>query len=389
MRWGLTLVVAVLCSGTRADARERHVPLVTPVVLSAPAATPRPGQAQAATGQTPVPGLTIDLALDAAVAADAEVRVRLLRAPTGSEETRPAEWAALRRRAADVMAEVRRAYTELEHARARAALYDQISPVLLDMADTGSGPAPLDDMRVHDPRTITGMAQVGLARVSGSERVRLAEHRLRAVMGDVDAESGGTRLDGTSRAAAATSSEASTRGGTSSGEASADGVARIAALIPRTFSTPPAQPERVASERAAAVTLMVHEPGDALAAAVVSRDAVERTRRVRDARTRVDAARERLRLTRTTLVSQAQQAYDSARLAYASQRATLGDVVDTARVMFEARLSEADARADLDRALVEMEVAIGEAPERIAAALAAARARTAGAGETAAAGTAR
>lgn len=254
------------------------------------------------------PGLTLDQALDMAAAAEASGLVRQPpAAPVDGARGMPTDLTA---RVSSLFAEVRRAFTELTHARAGAALYETLSPMLLDMGDTGSGPEPLGEMNRHDPRTAAGMARVALTRVRWRERVALAEIRLTAALGR------------------------------------APGTPPPPALAPRAFAPAPPDPSRM---------------GDA------------RSRRTaQEWVVRASAARERRQLASSTLVPQAQYVYETAQLAYAGGRATLVDVVDSFRVLLEARMEEAEARADLDRALVELEIAAGEAPERIAAAVRAA-----------------
>jgi hypothetical protein len=256
------------------------------------------------------PGLTLDQAFDMAVAADPEASRLVRQPPAAPEDGARGIPADLTARVTALFAEVRRAFTELTHARAGAALYETLSPMLLDMGETGSGPDPLGEMNRHDPRTAAGMARVALTRVTWRERVALAEIRLNAALGRTSQ------------------------------------TPPVPALAPRAFA--PVAPD-------------------------LSRiDDAPSRRMVQEWAVRATAARERRQLASSTLVPQAQYVYEAAQLAYAGGRATLVDVVDSFRVLLEARMEEAAARADLDRALVELEIASGEAPERIAAAVRAA-----------------
>jgi len=271
------------------------------------------------------PTLTLAAATEQAVRAQAETMQ-----PTGTTPVRVGE----------VVAEIRRAFTELSVARAGLALYDAQAPILLDMGDSGSGPDPDAEMNRHDPSRAAAMARVATMRVTWRERTQLAEIRLNAALG--------RPLDTV-----------------------------IQPLAPRTFSDVPADVERTALGRSAILAeaeeqvRQTHEDAARRDAALARRDGLAAgiRRQVREAVVRVNAARERSLVSSKTLVPQMQHAYEAARLAYASARLTLMDVFDSYRLLLEARLQDVDAAGAYDRARVDLEIAIGDAPERLSSML--------------------
>jgi outer membrane protein TolC len=69
------------------------------------------------------------------------------------------------------------------------------------------------------------------------------------------------------------------------------------------------------------------------------------------------------------VLPQLQQAFNTAEAAYAAGRTTLVDMLQTHHTLLAARIQYVDAYAEFDRALVELEVATGEDPQRIAPAV--------------------
>lgn len=82
---------------------------------------------------------------------------------------------------------------------------------------------------------------------------------------------------------------------------------------------------------------------------------------VAEAHIRVRSAAERASLLRTSLVPQAAQALDVARVGYQSGRGDFLDIVDTQRTRAEVRLGYYRALADLEQARADLERAVGTA----------------------------
>jgi outer membrane protein TolC len=80
---------------------------------------------------------------------------------------------------------------------------------------------------------------------------------------------------------------------------------------------------------------------------------------VAEAHIRVQSAADRASLLRTSLVPQAAQALDVARVGYQSGRGDFLDIVDTQRTRAEVRLGYYRALADLERARADLERAVG------------------------------
>jgi hypothetical protein len=283
------------------------------------------------------PALTMAAALDEAVAGNLElVAVRRERAvhpsngPAGDHDGRA--------RVAHTLAEVRRAYVELAIARAGSALYETQAPILLEMVDAGTGSD--GERSGHDSSQAATFARVAGTRVAWRERLRLAEVRFAAAIGR-----------------------------------------------PFTSELPPLAPiERTSISADAEATALARDPrlarmqaaADAtsdlaqMAALRARRDATEVLvrREFLDRTARFDAARERLAIAESTLVPSMQAAYETARLGYASGHGPFRDMVESYHRLLEARFDQFLAGADVDRARTELDIVIGETPERVTAALA-------------------
>ena len=290
------------------------------------------------TAQTPA--LTLSAALDEASSSNLElVSLRLRRASEGRvglEASDPRD--ALR--ASELLGEVRRAYVEVSLARTGAAAYDAQAPILLEMSHTGMAPGADGEMRVHDNVKADVFARVAATRVTWQERVRLAEIRLTAALGRPPSTTI-PALAALEPGGVPTAAEQTARMRDLRLAAAADDMARSAP-----------NPERMAAARAAR---------DVLEAAV--------RRRVLEGVTRVTAARERLAIADSTLLPQMESASDAARLAYASGQGTFEAMVSSYHRLLDARMDRAGAAADLDRARVELDIAMGETSERLAQAL--------------------
>jgi outer membrane protein TolC len=304
----------------------------------------------AAAGQAPArapiqaPALTLDLALDEASSSHPEIVVlRRHRESAEAADTEASNHQFLER-GSEVLAEARRAYVELMNARSGLALYEAQAPVLLEMAHAGTGPDRADGMAGHDGSRASVFARVAAALATWRERARLAEIRLNAALGR-------------------------------------DLGAVVPTLFAREFSEVPPDAERMALERdpqmaaadAEVARATSNTPQVELARARREVVVVRVRRRVLEALVRVNAARERLLIASTTLLPQMQLAYDSARLSYSSGRGVFGEMVDSYHRLLEARMDHANASAEYDAARVNLEIAMGETPERLAKTLAGAQ----------------
>jgi outer membrane protein TolC len=282
--------------------------------------------------------VTLPAALDEAVAANLEL-VALRHELAAQLSNERASEDDTRIRAAQVLAEVRRAYVELAIARAGSALYETQSPILLEMVDAGAGAD--GGPSGHDSSQAAAFARVAGTRVTWREQLRLAEIRFAAALGRPLA-----------------------------------GDLPLLAPVERTG--PPADAEATAIARdlrlagARAATADPASDPAQMAARRARQDATEAVvrREILDRLARLDAARERLAIAESTLVPSMQAAYETARLGYASGHGPFRDMVESYHRLLEARFDQLAAGADVDRARVELDIVMGETPARLAAALA-------------------
>jgi len=266
---------------------------------------------------TPVFGqerLTIAAALDEAVASNPEL-LALRREPA-------ADRVASLVRAAQVLAEVRRAHAELGIARSTLDLHLGQAPTLKEMANAAFVRPGTGEMPQHDPSAmLLDIARLTFARIAAEEQVKIAELRLNAVLG--------RRVD-----------------------------APVGALAMREAVTLPEN----------AVEIALGRDPQLAAAAGARRDALatEIRRRVLEARVRVDGARERATIMTTTVLPQVAIAFDSARAAYSTNRGGFLEMLTAHHRQLEANVESAARSADYDRALVALEIAMGETAERLA-----------------------
>jgi len=265
-------------------------------------------------GQAP---LTVTAALDEAIASNPEL-LALRKEPT-------ADRLQALLRASEIMAEVRAAHAELVIAREALTLHDGQAPMMAEMANAAALQRGPVDMARHDPpQMVVDIARLAAARVTAREQVRIAELRLNAVLG--------RRVDAPIETLAA----------------------REAASLP---------------ENAVELALM-RDPRLA-AASDARRDALalDVRRRVLEALARVEGARERAMIVTTTVLPRVALAFDSARAAYTANQGEFLDMVDAHHRQMQARVESAAAAAVLERALVALDVAIGEPPQRLARAV--------------------
>jgi outer membrane protein TolC len=265
-------------------------------------------------GQEP---LTIAAALDEAVASNPELRALRLEPP--------ADRVAALVRAAQILADVRRAHAELAITRRTLELHVGQAPMLREMADAAAiRPGP-GEMSRHDPSAmLLDIARLSAARITAQEQVKVAELRLNAILG--------RPLEAPVQALAMSE----------------------AATLPE-----------------GAVAIALGRDPRLAAASNASRDAVEIEvrRRVLEARARVEGARERATIMTTTVLPQVAIAFDNARAAYTTNQAGFFEMLDAHHRQLEASVENAARAAEYERALVAFDVAMGETPERLARAV--------------------
>ena len=262
-------------------------------------------------GQAP---LTFTAALDEAIASNPEL-LALRKEPA-------ADRLQALLRASEILAEVRAAHAELMIAREALTLHDGQAPMLAEMANAAALQRGPMDMARHDPpQMVVDIARLAAARVTAREQVMIAELRLNAALG--------RRVD-----------------------------APIEALAAREAASPPQNAVELALMRDPRLAAASDARRDAIALGV--------RRRVLEALTRVEGARERALIMTTTVLPQVALAFDSARAAYTANQGEFLDMVDAHHRQMEARVESQAAAAVLERALVALDVAIGEPPQRLA-----------------------
>lgn len=267
--------------------------------------------AAAVIGQEP---LTIAAALDEAIASNPELVA--LRRDAASDRLPPQV------RAAKVLADVRRAYVELSIARNKLELYVGQAPVLKEMANAAALQSRSGGMARHDSsEMIVNIARLAAGRVTAQEDVRVAEFRLNEVLG--------RRLEAPVEPIAM-------------GEEPPAVANAIETALARD-----AQLARSPAARRDAVTTAVR-------------------RRVLEAQARADGARERAAIMTNTVLPQVALGFDTARGAYASHQASFFEMLDAHHRHLETLIEAAAVSADHARAVVALEIAIGETPERLA-----------------------
>jgi outer membrane protein TolC len=276
--------------------------------------------------------LTLGAALDEAVYFNLELIA--LRRDAGA--TRPQ----VLLRANDILGDVRRAYADLTIAREGLAINEAQAPALREMANVATARYGSGEAGQQNPTgVLVELTRLTTERITWQERVRIAEVRLNALLG--------RRLD-----------------------------QPFEPLAERNLSATPDDSEQVALRQHPLLALadadILREQSVAeRAAALARREVVANTirQRVREARIRLDASRERVLLIGNTLMPQLQQAYDVAQVSYSSNRGSLMDLLNSHHRLLEGRVEYAAAYADFDRALVGLAIATGEDPLRIAPAV--------------------
>lgn len=292
-------------------------------------------------------------------------------------------------RANEIVNDVKQAYVELLLARATAALYDQQTPVLREMADAATLRYASGHAGQHDTvKSVVELGRLQADAVEWRERARTAEARLAILIGDFSGEQLPSLAPADAIVPVASGAEATAI------ERHPDVLMASAAL-----AREEAELARLRGERRPDFVVgggYMLQPGGAgawtaqagftwpnapwsrgklnteidaqdkrVTAARAHRDAIvaDVRRSVREASVRLDAARERAQLLETTVVPHAQHDYEVVRTAYAAGRAEFADLLEGQRALLSTRMDVAMALAEVQRASAEFDMAVGNFPE--------------------------
>ena len=84
---------------------------------------------------------------------------------------------------------------------------------------------------------------------------------------------------------------------------------------------------------------------------------------VREATVRLDAARQRVDLLEAAVMPHVEHDFDVARASYAAGRAEFADLLESERALLTTRMDVIAARAAVQRAIADVELAVGDIPE--------------------------
>lgn len=292
-------------------------------------------------------------------------------------------------RANAIYGEIKQAYAELYLARTTAELFAQQIPLLEATTDIASIRYTAGQSGQHDTvKALVELSRLGVDGIQWRERARVAETQLNVLMGRApDApiptlaanEPSVTSADDAEHFAIGANPDLALAGATIAreeaelarlkGERRPDYVVgggymlqpgEAGAWTARAGMTWPKAPwsrGRLNTETAA--------QAKRVEAARAQREALELgiRRSARQAAVRLDAARDRVRLLETTVLPRINQAVDVATVAYRSNRGDYADLLDSQRLLLTTRMEIVSAQADVQRALADLELAIGVSPE--------------------------
>jgi outer membrane protein TolC len=286
--------------------------------------------------------------------------------------------------AVELIAEVRRAFVELLVARQLRGLYDRQRGLLRDMTEAATlRYAAGEGGQHHSVASLTELTRLERDVIAADERVQSAELRLSAALGRPVTQTVETLAPITPAESLA--------------DAEQIALARHPdfAVVEAAVAREEAELARLRGERGPDFVVgggYMLMPGEAgaitvrggvtwpnapwsrgrlaaeletqtkrVAAARAQRDVVAlRVRRaVAEARIRMTAAEREVRLVQSTVLPQAEHAFELARLAYSGGDAAFGDVLESRRLMFSTEVQLAEAQAGLSRAAVDLATAMG------------------------------
>ena len=292
-------------------------------------------------------------------------------------------------RANEIVNDVKQAYVELLLARATAALYDQQTPVLREMADAATLRYASGHVGQHDTvKSVVELARLQADAIEWRERAATAEARLATLIGDLSgdplpplaaadavvpaaftAEAAAVERHPEVLMASAVVSREEAELARLRGERKPDfvvgggymlqpgGAGAWTAQAGLTWPNAPWSRGKLNTE--------IDAQDKRVAAAQAHRDAIVAgvRRSVREASVRLDAARERAQLLETNVIPHAQHDFDVARTSYAAGRAEFADLLESQRALLSARMDVVMARAEVQRAIAEFNMAVGNFAE--------------------------
>jgi outer membrane protein, heavy metal efflux system len=292
-------------------------------------------------------------------------------------------------RANAILNDVKQTYVELLLARATAALYDQQTPVLRDIADAATLRFASGHAGQHDTvKSVVELARLQADAIEWRERALTAEVRLTTLLGRPPGTPAPV-LDAIEAAAP----------DFSAGESVATQRHPEVQMALATVAREEAELARLVGERKPDYVVgggYMLQPGGAGAwtarggiswpnapwsrgkldteiaaqqkrveAARAHRDATLASVRqsVREATVRLDAARQRVEVLEAAVVPHVEHDFDVARGSYAAGRAEFADLLESERALLTTRMDVVAARANVQRAIADVELAVGDMPE--------------------------
>jgi outer membrane protein TolC len=292
-------------------------------------------------------------------------------------------------RANEILSDVKQTYVELLLARATAALYEQQTPILRDIADAATLRFASGHAGQHDTvKSVVELARLQADAIEWQERARTAEARLATLLGR-----------GAESPPPALASADSSIPDLTTAQASAVQRHPEVQMALATVAREEAELARLVGERKPDFVVgggYMLQPGGAgawtarggiswpnapwsrgklnteiaaqekrLDAARAHRDAILASigQSVREATVRLDAARRRVDLLEAAVMPHVEHDFDVARVSYAAGRAEFADLLESERALLTTRMDVVAARADVQRAIAEVELAVGAIPE--------------------------
>jgi len=292
-------------------------------------------------------------------------------------------------RANEILNDVKQAYVELLLARGTAALYEQQTPVLRDIADAATLRFASGHAGQHDTvKSVVELARLQVEAIEWRERARTAEVRLTTLLG----RQPGTSLPVLSAVDSAVPDLSAAE--TVATQRHPD-VQMALAIVAREE----AELARLVGERKPDFVVgggYMLQPGGAGAwtarggiswpnapwsrgrlnteiAAQQKRVEAARAHRdatlalvgqsVREATVRLEAARQRVELLEAAVMPHVEHDFDVARASYAAGRAAFADLLESERALLTTRMDVIAARADVQRAIADVELAVGDIAE--------------------------
>ena len=292
-------------------------------------------------------------------------------------------------RANEIVNDVKQAYVELLLARATAALYDQQTPVLRDIADAATLRYASGHTGQHD--TVKSIVELGRLQsdvVEWHARMRTAEARLTTLLGRADdeplpalapadlppldifnAETIALQRHPEVLMASAAVAREEAELARLRGERKPDfvvgggymlqpgGAGAWTARAGVSWPNAPWSRGRLNTE--------IDAQDKIVAAARAHRDAVVSgvRRSIREATARLDAARERAQLLETNVIPHAEHDFDVVRTSYEVGRAGFADLLESQRTLLSTRMDVVAARAEVQRAVADFDMAVANIPE--------------------------